>query len=54
MKNNNAKPRHDCFMASGEVREVISIPGMERMARFMAFFVKQVDAMSVADINVAR
>lgn len=31
------------YHTSGEVTEVISIPGMERMARFMAFFVKQVD-----------
>ena len=31
------------YHTSGEVSEVISIPGMERMARFMAFFVKQVD-----------
>ena len=42
------------YHTSGEVAEVISVPGMERMARFMAFFVKQVDAMSVADINAAR
>jgi hypothetical protein len=31
------------YHTSGEVTEVISVPGMERMARFMAFFVKQVD-----------
>jgi len=42
------------YHTSGEVTEVISVPGMERMARFMAFFVRQVDAMSVAEINTAR
>jgi len=31
------------YHTSGEVAEVISIPGLERMARFMAFFIKQVD-----------
>mgnify|MGYP000533362712 CR=1 FL=1 len=31
------------YHTSGEVTEVISVPGMERMARFMAFFVKEVD-----------
>ena len=29
------------YHTSGEVIEVISVPGMERMARFMAFFLKQ-------------
>ncbi|MEX2583048.1 MAG: M28 family peptidase [Gemmatimonadota bacterium] len=31
------------YHTSGEVFEVISIPGLERMARFLAFFVKQLD-----------
>lgn len=35
------------------VREVISIPGIERMARLMALLVRQVDAMSVAGIKLA-
>ncbi|NQV68488.1 MAG: M28 family peptidase [Pseudohongiella sp.] len=39
------------YHTSGEVLEVISIPGMERMARFMAFFVKQVDAADRAQID---
>lgn len=31
------------YHTTGEVSEVISTPGLERMARFMAFFVKAVD-----------
>lgn len=31
------------YHTSGEVIEVISEPGLERMARFMAFFIRQVD-----------
>lgn len=31
------------YHTSGEVAAVISVPGLERMARFMAFFIKQVD-----------
>lgn len=31
------------YHTSGEVLEVVSVPGMERMARFMAYFVKEVD-----------
>lgn len=31
------------YHTSGEVIEVISVPGLERMARFMAYFVDQVD-----------
>jgi hypothetical protein len=31
------------YHTSGEVIEVISTPGLERMARFLAFFIKQVD-----------
>ncbi len=31
------------YHTSGEVTEVISVPGLERMARFMAYFLRQVD-----------
>lgn len=31
------------YHTSGEVTEMISVPGLERMARFLAFFIKQVD-----------
>jgi hypothetical protein len=30
---------------------MVSTPGMERMARFMAFFVKEVSGASVGEIN---
>ena len=36
---------------SGEVAEVISVPGLERMARFLAFFLKQVDAAPREQLN---
>jgi hypothetical protein len=36
------------YHTSGEVLEVISTPGLERMARFMAYFVKQVDQAAPA------
>ena len=39
------------YHTSGEVFEVVSTPGLERMARFMAWFVKQVDTASPAQIN---
>jgi len=39
------------YHTSGEVYEVVSVPGLERMARFMAFFVKQVDAASRSQID---
>ena len=39
------------YHTSGEVLEVISEPGMERMARFMAFFVKRLDATERAQID---
>lgn len=42
------------YHTSGEVSEVISIPGMERMARFMAFFVKQVDNAERNWVGVAE
>ncbi|MEX0618858.1 MAG: M28 family peptidase [Pseudohongiellaceae bacterium] len=39
------------YHTSGEVFEVISTPGLERMARFMAFFVKEVDEASRDSID---
>jgi len=39
------------YHTSGEVFEVVSTPGLERMARFMAWFVKQVDEASVEEID---
>jgi hypothetical protein len=39
------------YHTSGEVFEVISTPGLERMARFMAFFVKQVDQAATEQID---
>ena len=39
------------YHTSGEVFEVISTPGLERMARFMAWFVKQVDQAAKETIN---
>jgi len=39
------------YHTSGEVFEVVSTPGLERMARFMAWFVKQVDRASRAQID---
>lgn len=42
------------YHTSGEVSEVISIPGMERMARFMTFFVKQVDTANRDWIGAAQ
>ena len=31
------------YHTSGEVIDVISVPGLERMARFMAFFLGEID-----------
>ncbi len=39
------------YHTSGEVLEVISTPGLERMARFLAFFIKQVDQAPNGQIN---
>jgi hypothetical protein len=39
------------YHTSGEVFEVVSTPGLERMARFMSWFVKQVDQASGQQIN---
>ena len=38
------------YHTSGEVLEVISVPGMERMARFMVYFVKALDIAAVNQI----
>lgn len=37
------------YHTSGEVSEVISIPGLEKMARFMAFFI---DEVAAAELNL--
>ena len=39
------------YHTSGEVPEVISTPGLERIARFLAFFIKQADQAPTARIN---
>ena len=39
------------YHTSGEVTEVISLPGLERMARFVAYFVKQVDTVEAAELQ---
>jgi hypothetical protein len=39
------------YHTSGEVFEVISTPGLERMARFMAYFVREVDTASRTQID---
>lgn len=39
------------YHTTGEVPEVISTPGLERMARFLAFFVKEADKATRAQIN---
>jgi hypothetical protein len=39
------------YHTTGEVLGVISTPGLERMARFFAYFVKEVDKAPVAQIN---
>ena len=39
------------YHTSGEVFEVISTPGLERMARFMTYFVREVDTASRAQID---
>ena len=39
------------YHTSGEVIDVISTPGLERIARFLAFFIKQVDQAPVGQIN---
>jgi hypothetical protein len=39
------------YHTTGEVLDVISTPGLERVARFFAYFVKQVDQAAVSQIN---
>jgi hypothetical protein len=39
------------YHTTGEVLEVISTPGLERMARFLADFIKHVDAAPTPRIN---
>lgn len=39
------------YHTSGETIDIISTPGLERMARFLAYFVKQAGAAKVTDIN---
>jgi hypothetical protein len=39
------------YHTTGETLDIISTPGLERMARFLAFFVKQAGKAAVTDIN---
>ena len=39
------------YHTTGEVLEMVSTPGLERMARFMAFFVEEVSGAPVGEIN---
>ena len=39
------------YHTTGEVLEMVSTPGLERMARFMAFFVKEVSGAPVARLD---
>jgi hypothetical protein len=39
------------YHTSGEILDIISTPGLERMARFLAFFVEQAGKAPAADIN---
>jgi len=39
------------YHTTGEVLGVISTPGLERIARFFAYFIKEVDKATVAQIN---
>ena len=39
------------YHTTGEVLDVISTPGLERMARFLAYFVKETGKAPVAAIN---
>ena len=39
------------YHTTGEVLDVISTPGLERIARFLAFFIKQVDQAPLERIN---
>lgn len=39
------------YHTTGEILDVISTPGLERMARFLAYFVKQTGKAPVTEIN---
>jgi hypothetical protein len=39
------------YHTTGEVLGVISTPGLERIARFFAYFIKEVDKASASQIN---
>jgi len=39
------------YHTTGEVLDIISTPGLERMARYLAFFVKEVAAAAKEKIN---
>jgi hypothetical protein len=39
------------YHTTGEVLEMVSTPGMERMARFMAWFVKEVSRAPASAID---
>ena len=39
------------YHTTGEVLDVISTPGLERIARFLAYFVKEVAAAPTRQIN---
>ena len=39
------------YHTTGEVLAVISTPGLERIARFFAYLVKEVDKATTAQIN---
>ncbi|MEQ8954672.1 MAG: M28 family peptidase [Gammaproteobacteria bacterium] len=39
------------YHTNGEVLEAVSVPGMERMARFMAYFINRVDHADASVIN---
>ena len=39
------------YHTTGEVLEMVSTPGLERMARFMAFFIKEVSQAPIDQIN---
>ncbi|MGE3956723.1 MAG: M28 family peptidase [Vicinamibacterales bacterium] len=42
------------YHTTGEVLDVISTPGLERMARFLAFFVREVSTAPVGDLRTTR
>ena len=41
------------YHTTGEVLDVISTPGLERMARFLAYFVKEVAKAPLSEIKPA-